>query len=62
MENNYQEDLHSCTINSEYDEDGPGGPGRYCTVCGRMTKSSEAMDEEADRWNYERQNGDFETF
>lgn len=51
-------DAHSCYDNSEYGNDG----NEYCSVCGRMTKSAEARELDAERYNYDRQAGDFETF
>lgn len=51
-------DAHSCYANEVDGSDG----NRYCDVCGRMTKSAEAIELDAERYNYDRQNGDFETF
>lgn len=53
-----ESDAHSCYDNSEYGSDG----NEYCTICGRMTKSAEARELDAERYNYARQNGGFETF
>lgn len=51
-------DAHSCYDNSEYGNDG----NDYCVICGRMTKSIDAKEAEAERWNYDRQNGEFELY
>lgn len=49
---------HSCYNNSEYGSDG----NEYCSICGRMTKSAEARELDAEQYSYDRQAGDFETF
>lgn len=36
-----QADAHSCQANATYTDQGPAGPGSYCSVCGSQVSSAE---------------------